>query len=110
MKLSQFIAGCFGTVGFVVSILAGMFADNSFNTILTHAMLAAGACYVIGYIAGAIAQHAAIEHAQVIADKVAKKDAEEAARKAEEEAENAESAGETVAAAEVPPAPAQVHT
>lgn len=95
MKLTQFIGGCFGTVGFVVSIVAGLYADNAFESILLRAVLAAAVCYVVGATTGYIAEHVAREQARVIADKVAAQDAAAAAKKAE-----AAAAGQDVAIAD----------
>ncbi len=77
MKLNQFIAGCFGTIGFIVSIAGGLHADNGFDTILIRAMGAALGCFVIGYAIGAAANFIVQEHAQRIAAKVAELDAAE---------------------------------
>lgn len=100
MRLNQFIAGCFGTVGFVVSILAGLYANNTFEAILTRAILATIACYIVGLVIGLMGQAAATEQAQRIADIVAKEDAEEEAQRlAKEEADDAERAALEQAAA-----------
>ena len=86
MKLSLFIAGCFGIVGFILATLAGLYADNMFGTILTKAMMSSMVCYVVGYLVGVIAQYIAREHALAIAKKVAEIDAAEQAKKDEESA------------------------
>ena len=44
MKLNQFIAACFATIGFAVSILAGIHADTGFDTVVLRAMAAALGC------------------------------------------------------------------
>ena len=99
MNLSQFIAGCFGIMGLVLSIIAGLYADNAFTSILSKGLLAAFICYIVGYLVGSVAQHVADEHAQLIADKVAKFDAEEAAKKqAEAEAKAAQESLDAVTA------------
>ncbi|MEI8194441.1 MAG: hypothetical protein WCI73_00885 [Phycisphaerae bacterium] len=107
MRLNQFIAGCFGTVGFVVSILAGLYANNTFDAILTRAILATIACYVIGLLVGLMGQAAATEQAQRIADIVAQEDAEEEAKRlSDEQAADAEQAA-TEQAATVAAAPSE---
>lgn len=84
MKLSLFIAGCFGIVGFILATLAGLYANNMFSTILAKAMASSMVCYVVGYLVGVIAQYIAREHALAIAKKVAEIDAAEQAKKDEE--------------------------
>ena len=84
MKLSLFIAGCFGIVGFILATLAGLYANNMFSTILTKSMASSMVCYVVGYLVGVIAQYIAREHALAIAKKVAEIDAAEQAKKDEE--------------------------
>jgi hypothetical protein len=86
MKLSAFIAGVFGVLGFALSILAGLIADNSIESILIKAILCAVMCYVVGYIVGMMAQQVSIEHAQKLAKRVAESDAAELLA-AEEKAE-----------------------
>src|SRR5580704_14377699 len=86
MKLNQFIAGCFGIVGFILSIVAGLHADNGFNTIVIRALLMAGGCYIIGYAVGVISNFIVQEHAQRIAAKVAEQDAAERNEKEKEPA------------------------
>jgi uncharacterized membrane protein len=81
MKLSAFIAGVFGVLGFALSILAGLIADNSIDSILIKAIFCAVICYVVGYIVGMMA-----EHAQKLAKRVADSDAAELLA-AEEKAE-----------------------
>lgn len=98
MRLTHFLAGSFGVMGFVISIAAGLIADNSFEVILLRALLAAVVCYSMGYVVGLIAQAAAKEQAQLIASKVAKQDAEEEARRLAKEQEEAEQLNEALAA------------
>jgi hypothetical protein len=86
MKLSAFIAGVFGVLGFALSILAGLIADNSIDSILIKAIFCAVICYVVGYIVGMMAQQVSIEHAQKLAKRVADSDAAELLA-AEEKAE-----------------------
>jgi hypothetical protein len=92
MKLSGFIAGIFGIVGFVLSVAAGLLVDNPLATILYKALLWAGICYVVGYIVGAVAQQVSAEHAAALARKVAEADAAQEARELEERAKMAEAA------------------
>ena len=75
MQLKMFIAGCFGIVGFVASLLAGLYVDNPTSNILMRALMALVLCYVVGYIVGLIAQFIAREHSQRIAAKVEELDA-----------------------------------
>ncbi len=86
MKLNVFIAGVFGVLGFALSILAGLIADNSIDSILIKAILCAVICYVVGYIVGLMAQQVSIEHAQKLAKGVAESDAAEM-QAAEEQAQ-----------------------
>jgi demethoxyubiquinone hydroxylase (CLK1/Coq7/Cat5 family) len=89
MKLSAFIAGTFGIVGFVLSIMAGLLVDTPVPTILFKAILWSGVCYVIGYFVGLMAQQVSMEHAQSIAKRVAESDAAKETQEAEELAKNA---------------------
>jgi len=93
MNLSQLVAGVFGMTAFVLSVLAGIQADNAFETVLTRALIACVGCYVIGFIVGTMGTHVAKEHAQRIADKVAQLDAE-----------RLDANGMPIIPAEVPPA------
>jgi hypothetical protein len=94
MKLTPFIAGTFGTIGFVLSLLAGMVADNEVEAILTRAMMFAVVCYVVGYGVGVVAERVSAEHAMQLAKKVAAEDAAEETARLEREAEaEAEAAG-----------------
>jgi hypothetical protein len=94
MKLTPFISGTFGTIGFVLSLLAGMFADNAIEDIMLKAMMFAVICYVVGYGVGIVAERVAAEHATQLAKKVAEEDAaQETARLEQEVAAEAEAAG-----------------
>jgi hypothetical protein len=104
MKLNALFAGVFGTIGFVVSVLAGIMADNTFEGILWRALLGCGICALVGYIAGSIGQIVTKEHAVSLAKKVAEYDAKEATEK-EEAARKA--AAEAAANGEVLIDPAQ---
>lgn len=90
MKLNSFIAGIFGIVGFVLSIMAGLLVDNPIVTILFHALIWAGVCYIAGYIVGGVAQQVSTEHAAALAKRVAESDAARETREAEERAKRAE--------------------
>ena len=104
MKLGAFIAGTFGILGFVLSVMAGLIVDNPADTILLHGMLWGGVCYVVGYIVGGVAQQVSSEYAVSLAKKVAEADAAKDAREAEEraqlaaDAENNKMNAETLAA------------
>ena len=84
MKLSAFIAGTFGIVGFVLSIMAGLLVDNPVATILLKALVWAGVCYVVGYIVGGVAQQVSSEHAATLAKRVAESDAAKETLEAEQ--------------------------
>lgn len=98
------MAGCFGIVGFTISILAGMYADNGFAAIIGKAMLAMVVCYVVGWMVGSIGQYVAAEQAQRIAAQVAVEDAEAAAKKRAEAAAKAEREATAEVVAAVPAA------
>ncbi len=105
MNLSALIAGAFGVMGFVLSVFAGIAANNPMEVILSRSILWAIACYVIGYLVGMMAGQVASEHAAKLARTVADTDAAaESARaaKAAEDAENA--AAQNVARASAVPA------
>src|SRR4051812_42603201 len=86
VKLGSFISGVFGTVGFVLSILAGLASGNTIESILTRGLLCAGICYAVGYCVGMIAQQVAMEHAKHVTDLVAAEDSRVEARDREEQA------------------------
>lgn len=99
MKLGPFISGVFGTLGFGLSVLAGIATGNSVDAILIHGLLSAAVCYAVGYFAGIIAQQVALEHAAHISRIVAAADAEEETRRLEEQAkQDQENAGHAEAA------------
>jgi hypothetical protein len=110
MKLAPFISGVFGTTGFGISVLAGVYASNPVETVLTRGLLYGAICYAVGFGVGLIAQQIALEHAKHISNVVAAADAAEEAHRREEEAahaaEEAEKAASAVAAAPAPAAPA----
>jgi hypothetical protein len=95
MKLGPFISGVFGTVGFTVSVLAGIETGNSIESVLTRGLLSAGICYGVGYFVGLIAQQVALEHAHHVSKVVAAEDAAKEQRDrealAEQESELAQS-------------------
>ena len=66
MKLGAFISGVCGTLGFALSILAGVSVDNTIEAILTRALMSAGVCYVVGYGVGLVAEQIAHEHARAV--------------------------------------------
>ena len=94
MKLGAFIAGVFGTVGLGLSVLAGVFADNSVEAVLTRGLLSGVVCYAVGYGVGLIAQQVAFEHAGHVSKLVAEQDAADEAKRREEEAAKAAQAAE----------------
>jgi hypothetical protein len=83
VKLGPFIAGTFGIVGFALSVLAGLIADNAFESILIRAVICAVACYIIGYVVGLMAQQVSVEHAHRLSKQVADADAAEELKAAE---------------------------
>ena len=107
MKLNTFIAGIFGIVGFVLSIMAGLLVDNPIVTILFNALIWAGICYIAGYIVGGIAQQVSTEHAAALAKRVAEADSARETREAEERANrDASDANNKMTAETVPATPA----
>jgi hypothetical protein len=86
MKLSSFIAGTFGVITFVISIFAGLMADNSMESILLTAIMFAAICYVIGYGVGLAGQQVSAEHSKKLAKRVADQDAAEEQKRLEKEA------------------------
>lgn len=108
MKLGAFIAGVFGTVGFAVSVVAGVMSGNGMESILIRGVLCAVLCYVVGYFVGLMAQQVAAEQAKSIMETVASEDARQAADDREEQAQNEADAAakahptEPVAAATAP--------
>jgi hypothetical protein len=87
VKLASFIAGVFGTVGFALSILAGVTAGNTMESVLGRGVLCALVCYVVGYLVGLVAQQVAVEHAQHVTELVAADDAQKAVEEREEQAQ-----------------------
>jgi hypothetical protein len=104
MKLAPFISGVFGTTGFGLSVLAGVFADNPVETVLTRGLMYGAICYAIGYGVGLVAQQIALEHAKHISQTVAALDAAKETQRLEEEAARAaENAGsDTLTTASAP--------
>jgi multisubunit Na+/H+ antiporter MnhE subunit len=86
MKLTSLIAGAFGITGFVLSVLSGLIADNSFESILLKALLCAIICYIVGYFVGLIGQQVSSEHAVRLAKEIARKDAAEEQERLEADA------------------------
>ena len=103
MKLGSFLGGVFGTVGFGLSVLAGVLADNSVESVLIHGLLSGAVCYVVGYGVGLVAQQVALEHARHLSKAVAAQDAAEAAKRQEEAAANEAQIAESAAAAGTAP-------
>src|ERR1700690_3076574 len=97
MKLGAFISGVFGTVGFGLSVLAGVFTGNSVEAVLTRGLLSGAVCYAVGYAVGIIAQQVALEHAGHVSKLVAEQDAADEAKRLEDEATRAAQAAETAA-------------
>ena len=101
MKLGSFISGVFGTVGFGLSVLAGVFTGNSVEAILTRGLLSGAVCYAVGYAVGIIAQQVALEHAGHVSKLVAEQDAADEAKRLEDEADRAAQAATAAAATAV---------
>ena len=110
MKLGPFISGVFGTVGFGLSVLAGLCAGNSVEGVLWRALICGTVCYAVGYGVGLIAQQVSLEYAAHISKVVAAQDAAEEVLRLEEEAaaKAAEAARAEAAVAAAPMAPAPV--
>jgi len=112
MKLGSFLSGVFGTVGFGLSLLAGVFTGNSVEAVLTRGLCSGAVCAAVGFVVGLIAQQVALEHARHVSKIVAEQDAADEAKRLEEEAsreaqaaENAESHAAPAASTASPPAP-----
>ena len=86
MKLSSLIAGAFGILGFVLSVLAGLGVGNSIEATLLRGMICSAVCYMVGYIVGLMAQQVSAEHARHVAKLVAEQDARDDQVRADEEA------------------------
>lgn len=67
MQSARGLAAAIGTMGFAVSILAGLRADNSFVVVLEHALWALVLCFTVGYFVGLIVQCVAREQATAAA-------------------------------------------
>jgi len=59
---SRVIASLLGLTGFAAAVVAGLLAHNPAPLVLTRALLAMSALYVIGRILGALAQRALADH------------------------------------------------
>lgn len=59
---ARVIAACFALVGFASAAVAGVAVQNSATTILLRATVVMLLCWVVGRVAGAIAQQAIDEH------------------------------------------------
>jgi hypothetical protein len=103
MKLGTFISCVFGVLGFGLSVLAGISAGNSVESVLTRGLLSAVVCYAVGYFVGLIAQQVALEHAARVSRAIAEQDKAEEEKRLREQAEldqqNAQAAAESSAAA-----------
>ena len=97
MKLGTFISGVFGTLGFGLSVLAGISAGNSVESILTRGLLCAGVCYAVGYCVGAMAQQVSLEHAAHVSKIIAAQDKAEEQKRLEEQAAFDQAAAQNVA-------------
>jgi len=86
MKLGTFISGVFGTLGFGLSVLAGISAGNSIESVLTRGLLCAAVCYAVGYVVGAMAQQVSLEHAAHVSKLIAAQDKAEEQKRLEEQA------------------------
>ena len=106
MKLGSFLSGVFGTVGFGLSLLAGVSAGNTVESVLTHGLVSGAICYMVGYGVGLVAQQVALEHAGHISKAVAAQDAAEENKRVEEEAAREAEAAESAETAAAKAAPA----
>ncbi|HVT82130.1 MAG TPA: hypothetical protein VHM90_15920 [Phycisphaerae bacterium] len=97
MKLGTFISGVFGTLGFGLSVLAGLSAGNTVEAILTRGLLCAGVCYAVGYCVGAMAQQVSLEHAAHVSKIIADQDKAAEQKRLEEQAAADQEAAQTVA-------------
>lgn len=60
--ISRVYAGVAGLTAFVVAVLAGLHAQNGSAHILATALVCMVACYLVGSLLGAIAEHAVRAH------------------------------------------------
>jgi len=57
-RVHKSVSGACGLTGFAVAILGGLAADNPTSVILTRALIAMAACYVVGAFIGLLASRA----------------------------------------------------
>lgn len=67
---SSAIGACFAFAAFVVAVLAGLFAGNTVEMILTRALLALIVCYPIGLAMGMVCGRIVREQARVLAETI----------------------------------------
>ena len=72
LKLASLIAGAFGILGLVLSILAGLAVSNSVESILIHSLVCGLVCYLVGYGVGLIAQQVSREKRNELLENVSK--------------------------------------
>ncbi len=104
MKLGTFISGVFGTLGLGLSVLAGLSANNSVESILTRGLLCAGVCYAVGYCIGLIAQQVALEHAAHVSKIIAQQDKADEQKRLQEQADQDQKNVQTAADVATPAA------
>jgi hypothetical protein len=92
MRMGPLMGGAFGALGLVLSIFAGLLANNPVDAILLRSMMWAGICYVVGYAVGVMAGQVSKEYAAKLASTVAEQDAAAESARAREAAEAAENA------------------
>jgi hypothetical protein len=75
MFTARVLSAMCASIGFAVSVLAGLRANNPFEIILDHALVAMAACFATGYVVGLMGGCIAREHASRVsaAEKAAAK-------------------------------------
>lgn len=105
MKLGTFISCVFGVLGFGLSVLAGISAGNSVESVLTRGLLSAAVCYAVGYFVGLMAQQVALEHASRVSKVIAEQDKAAEDKRLREQAEQDQQNAQAAAEASANPAP-----
>lgn len=84
--MARRIAAVLALVVFAVCVIAGLGAGNTFETVLTKALVGMAATFGVGLVVGAVAQKMIDENLAAEAGKLAAADAERAVAAAESQA------------------------
>jgi len=76
-RVHKSVSGACGLTGFAVAVLAGLAADNDTSVILTRALVAMMACYIVGVFLGSVAARAVNDAASLHATRFPAPDIEE---------------------------------